>query len=92
MAFILVSFLVRFFFVIALGLSFCYCSIVHQITVFGLSQLKLEFLDFFDVVFLLDLMLKNFMILIFDDFLHFELFFLELLVFGVNIDDGSFEG
>ena len=90
--FILVSFLVRLLFVIIVSLSFYHCPIYHEVMVFGLGQLKLKFLDLLDVVFFFGMLFKDFMVLIFDDFLHFELFFLEFLVFGVDIDDGSFEG
>jgi len=70
------SFLCRLLFAVALCLVFRGRSVVHKVIVFRLGKLKFESFDLLNVIFLFDLMLKDFMVLIFDYFLHLELFFL----------------
>lgn len=60
--------------------------------VFRLGQLKLEFFYLLEVILFLDLLFKNFMVLVFNYFLHFKLFLFHFLVFRVNVDDCAFEG
>ena len=83
---LLVSSLVGLFFVVAMDFTFYNRPVYYQMIIFSLSELKFEFLDLLNVVLLLDLVLKHFMVLVLDDFLHFDLFFLQFLVLRVNVN------